>query len=231
MQRVTTLTAALLAAACLGSSAANAQLDLSSIKMAEPSPELPGDRAMSCAKIAEEMGEIMSRRGVKQKVASSRSKLCSSRKEFDRLGEERKKLSATQNPALVTAAMTGGPAADIVTRKTQAEDAALEAKQRPDRDRAVAGVGSSIGDIMSVMNDPRLVRLNMLGQEKRCAESMAPSQKSAARPEGDVCDGVVDESAAAAGRTVTSPAAASDPFAARGKPAATPAASDPFAKR
>ena len=70
----------------VGASTAIAQMDLSGIKMAEPSPELPGDRAMSCAQIAAEMGEIMNRRGMKQGIASSKSKICASDEGAERTG-------------------------------------------------------------------------------------------------------------------------------------------------
>ena len=62
-------------AVCASASAAIAQMDLSGIKMAEPAPELPGDRAMSCAQLAAEMGEIMNKRDMKRGVASSREDL------------------------------------------------------------------------------------------------------------------------------------------------------------
>ncbi len=117
-------------AACLFASAAIAQMDLSGFKMVEPSPELPGDRAMSCAQLAAEMGEIMSKRDMQRGIASSKNKICASRKTLDAQAAERQKLSNAQMPALTTAAVVGGPAANAVFQKTQAEDAALEAKQQ-----------------------------------------------------------------------------------------------------
>ena len=92
-------------------------------------------------------------------------------------------------PALTTAAVVGGPAANAVFEKAQAEDAALEAKQRPERDRALAGMGSGMGDMLGVMNDPRLMRLGMLAQEKSCAETMAPPRAAASCRRADGCDG------------------------------------------
>ena len=161
--------AILVIAVCASASAAIAQMDLSGIKMAEPAPELPGDRAMSCAQLAAEMGEIMNKRDMKRGVASSKSKICASTKVLNKQGEERRQLSAAQQPALISASVVGGPAANAVFSKTQAEDAALEAKQQPERNRALAGLGSGMGDMLGVMNDPRLMRLVLLAQDKQCA--------------------------------------------------------------
>ena len=82
-----------------------------------------------------------------------------------------------RQPALIAASAVGGPAANAVFSKTQAEDAALEARQQPERNRALAGLGSGMGDMLGVMNDPRLMRLVLLAQDKQCAESMAPKQQ------------------------------------------------------
>jgi hypothetical protein len=141
-------------------------------------------------------------------------------------GEERKKLSAAQQPALVAASAVGGPAANAVVHKTQAEDAALEAKQQPERDRALAGLGSGVGDMLGVMNDPRLMRLGMLAQSKQCAASMAPKQQKQAIAPSDACE--TSEPGASAPAT---PAGAPDPFVQRGSEPKQPAAHDPFAKR
>jgi hypothetical protein len=210
-------------------------MDLSSIKLVEPSPELPGDRALTCAQIGTQMSEIMRKRGMKDKIASSKSKICSARKTLDAQGEEKKRLSATQVPALTAAAYTGGPAAQAVTRKTQAEDAALEARQRPGRDRALASIGSGVGDMMDVMNDPRLMRLSLLAQEHRCGEVMAASQSAAPAASDDGCedsdDGVGPQAESAPASPINAiPAGAADPFVQRGTAAAKPAVSDPFAK-
>lgn len=214
-------------AVCAQAPAAIAQMDLSGIKMAEPSPELPGDRALSCAQIAAEMGEIMNRRGMKQGMASSKSKICASTKVLNEQGEERKKLAAAQQPALMAASVVGGPVANAVVRTKQAEDAALEARQQPDRNRALAGMGSGMGDMLGVMNDPRLMRLSVLAQSKQCAASMAPKQQKQAAVQGDGCENI-----SAPGPSVSgTPAGAADPFVQRGSEPAKPAAQDPFAKR
>jgi hypothetical protein len=228
MRRANYFSAALLIGACVWSAASTAQMDLSSIKIVEPSPELPGDRLLSCAKIAEEMHEIMTRRDMKKNVASSRSKICSSKKVLDKQGAEKKALSTAQTPALITASVVGGPAANAILKTTQAQDAALEAKQRPGRDRALAGMGSGIGDMLGVMNDPRLMRLGLLAQDKQCAETMAPPQKPQPAPEGAGCDGVAEAPEVA--RQVT-PTGAPDPFVKHSATPAKPAAADPFAQR
>jgi len=230
------LNAMVVIAVCATTPVAIAQMDLSGIKMAEPSPELPGDRSMSCSQIAAEMGEIMNKRGMKRGVASAKSKICASTKVLNEQGEERKKLSAAQTPALIAASTVGGPVANAVVSKTQAEDAALEARQQPERNRALAGAGSGISDMVNVMNDPRLMRLGLLAQGKQCAESMAPKQQQNAAPQGDGC-GNVAEGADVRHSSVTgisapvTPAGAADPFVQRGSEPAKPAAQDPFAKR
>jgi hypothetical protein len=198
---------------------AGAQINPAGMQIAEPSPELPGDRSLSCAQLAQEMGEIMRKRGMKRGMASAKGKICESRKTLEAQGNERQHMMNAQVPSLTAAAATGGPAANAAVQKAQAEEAALEARQRPARDRALAGMNSGIGDVLGVMNDPRLMRLGLLAQEQRCAETMAPQQPLPAASD-DGCGGP----AAAA------PAAASDPFVQRGA-AAKPAAADPFAKR
>jgi hypothetical protein len=213
-------------AASVATSTAIAQMDLSGIKMAEPSPELPGDRAMSCAQIAAEMGEIMNKRGMQRGIASSKRKICASTKVLNEQGEERKKLSAAQQPSLVAASVVGGPAANAVFQKTQAEDAALEARQQPERNRALAGMGSGMGDMLGVMNDPRLMRLGILAQGKQCAETMAPKQQKQAPVQGDGCENVAEDA-----DVHHTSAGAADPFVQRGSETAKPAAQDPFAKR
>lgn len=214
--------------ACAAASAAMAQMDLSGIKMAEPAPELPGDRTLSCEQIAAEMGEIMNRRGMKRGIAASKSKICASTKVLNQQGEERKKLSAAQQPALMTASVVGGPAANAIVQKTQAEDAALEARQQPERNRALAGMGSGMGDMLGVMNDPRLMRLAVLAQSRQCAASMAPKGQKQAPVQGDGCDNVAAD--ADVPHAPETPGAA-DPFVQRGSQTAKPAALDPFAKR
>lgn len=238
MQHATLSKAALLVAACAWASASIAQLGgLAAIKIVEPSPELPGDRALSCTQLAAEMGEIMRKRGMKAGMASSRNKICGSRKTLDRQGEERKKMLTAQMPTLTAAAAVGGPVANAVVQKTQAEEAALEAKQRPERDRALAGIDSGIGDMISVMNDPRLMRLGVLSQEKQCAESMAPPQEELQAATTDGCDNPVDEAdvpsplSVSGGPASVAPAGAADPFVQRGATTPKPAAQDPFAKR
>jgi hypothetical protein len=210
-------------------------MDLSGIKMAEPSPELPGDRAMSCGQIAAEMGKIMEKRDMKRAMASSKKKICGSTKVLNTQGEERKKLSAAQTPGLIAASAVGGPVANAVVRRTQAEDAALEARQQPERNRALAGMGSGIGDMLGVMNDPRLMRLAMLSQDRQCAESMAPRQREAA-VQGDGCDVAADDvdsgrAPVSAAPAAAAPAGAADPFVQRGSITAKPPVQDPFAKR
>ena len=169
-------------------SAAHAQINPAGLEMVEPAPELPGDRALSCTQIANEMGEIMRKRGMNRGMASAKNKLCSNRKVLEAQGDERRKMSNAQMPALTAAAAVGGPAANAVFEKAQAEDAALEARQRPGRDRALAGINSGVGDMMSVMNDPRLMRLGLLAQEQRCAETMAPPQEPLPASQGDGCE-------------------------------------------
>jgi hypothetical protein len=199
-------------------------MDLSAIRMAEPAAELPGDRLLSCAQITAEMARIMEKRDMKRAAASAKGKICGSTRVLNQQGQERHKLAAAQRPGLVVASAVGGPVANAVVSKAQAEDAALEARQQPERSRALAGLGSGMGDMMGVMNDPRLMRLALLAQEKQCAESMAPGPREPLT-QGESCGLVPEE--ANAGAT----AAGSDPFVQGGTVQEQPAARDPFAKR
>jgi len=238
------ITVVLLGAASAWAPAALAQMSsadlrggLTGTKIAQPSPELPGDRALSCAQISAQMGEIMRKRDMEGRVASSKSKICSSSKTLGKQGEERKKLMTAQIPELTTAAAVGGPEGGAIVNKTQAEQIALEAKQQPERDRALAGLDSGIGDAMGVMNDPRLMRLAMLAQEKQCADAMAPPREEQPAATTDACDNPVDVPdgsrplSVSGGPVAVTPDGATDPFVQRGAKAAKPAAQDPFAKR
>ncbi len=94
-----------------------------------------------------------------------------------------------------------------------------------------------MGDMLGVMNDPRLMRLGMLAQEKSCAESMAPPKQPLPAANTDGCDGAAEDMdlsrkpAVPTSPAVATPAGAADPFVQRGAASATPAAPDPFAKR
>jgi hypothetical protein len=115
---------------------------------------------------------------------------------------------------------------------------ALEQQQQPERQQAQANMMSGAGDMMSVFNDPRLLRLSMLAQERQCAQSAPPPPQ--AKP-ADACEGN-DEWIAAS--SIPRPpgketSGAADPFAQRGKstpvpvvPARSdqPAKPDPFAR-
>ena len=154
-------------AVSVGASTAIAQMDLSGIKMAEPSPELPGDRAMSCAQIAAEMGEIMNKRGMKRGIASSKSKICASTKVLNEQGEERQEIvgCATAFADCSQCRRWAGCQRSIPARprpKTRhwKPDSSLNATARwPD-------MGSGMGDMLGVMNDPRLMRLGHAGAKQ-----------------------------------------------------------------
>jgi hypothetical protein len=224
----------LLITACVWSGASTAQIDPSGFKMVEPSAALPGDSLMSCAKIAAEMGAIMNKRNLKKNVASSRNKICSSKKTLNKQAKEKMALTTAQAPALIAAGAVGGPVANALLMTKQAEDAALEAKQRPKRAQALSGMHSGIGDMLGVMNDPRLMRLGLLAQDKQCAETMAPPPQEQPAANGDGCD---DKDVDAGPDSVSNSAAPTtqagvpDPFVQRGAKPAKPAASDPFAQR
>ena len=142
-------------------------------------------------------------------------------------GDERKKLSAAQTPALIAASAVGGPAANAVFSKTQAEDAALEARQQPERNRALAGLGSGMGDMLGVMNDPRLMRLGLLAQEQAMRRVHgAETRRRRPRRRAMVAKTLPGKPMFARRRV-----GAADPFVQRGAEAAKPAAQDPFAKR
>ena len=200
--------------------------------MVEPEPERPGDRALTCEQLAREMGAIMKKRNLNAAAKSSKSKICRGSSVLKQQGEERKRLMVAQTPQLAAAGATAGPAAAAIINKTQAEQMALDARQQPGRRQAVADVNSGIGDMMGVMNDPRLMRLGMLAMAKNCGDRMAPPPEDAPAAVEDGCDiDLAPEPGNQFANPSQPPAERADPFA---KPSATPAKSavaDPFARR
>jgi hypothetical protein len=187
-------------------------------KMVAADPGRPGDQALSCAQITREIGLIMQKRNVTQVAATSKHKICSSTKVLTRQGNEKMKLQQSQTSALMVASVAPGPAAGAILSKVSVDTMALEQRQQPERRRANAEMTAGMGSMVSAFNDPRLLRLGMLAQERQCAENAPPP------PEGspaEACENA-DEVAASA----TGPA---DPFAPRIK--AAPASTDPFARR
>jgi hypothetical protein len=198
---------------------------LAGLKMVAPEPERPGDRALSCAQITREIGLIMQKRKVQQAAATSRRKLCSSTKVLARQGNEKLQLQQAQTSALAAASVAPGPAAGAIISKVNADTMALERRQQPERQLANAQMMAGMGDMMSAFNDPRLMRLGMLAQERQCAENAPPPTED---PPAETCESTDDVAAppGAATATATGPA---DPFAPNIK--ATPANPDPFARR
>lgn len=108
--------------------------------------------------------------------------------------------------------------------------------------RVTANVNSGVADMLGVMNDPRLMRLNVLAMNQSCAEKMAPPEKSPPAT-GDGCDEAAGPPKAPnsknlAGKPplspvpdVSLPAMPADPFVKKGAGTPQPGASDPFAKR
>jgi len=206
---------------------------LARLKMVQPEPERAGDRALSCKQILDEMGAIMQKRDVTKVAAASKSKICSNKKVLDRQGDEKMRLQQTQTPALVAASLAPGPGANAVVAKVNAENMALERKQQPARQQATAGMMDGVADIVTVFNDPRVMRLSLLAQERQCAES-APRPPPSEPSSSDGCD---DAGATPTALSTTGtpdgapPTGPADPFAPAPKSKAAPAGSDPFSKR
>jgi hypothetical protein len=204
---------------------------LAGLKMVEPERERPGDKALSCAQLGEEMSAIMQRRNVSKVAAESKGKICRGKKVLDRQSEEKVKLSQTQTPALVAASLAASPATNAIVAKVNAENMALEQRQQPQRQQATAEMYSGVGGIMGAFNDPRLMRLGLLAQEKHCAQN-AP-RPPPGPPAGEACE---EDGQAPVMTDAPAPATAgrADPFAPKSRPApatTAPAGNDPFARR
>ena len=198
---------------------------LAGLNMLAPEPERPGDRALSCAQITREIGLIMQKRNVSEAAATSKRKICSSTKVLSRQVNEKLKLQQSQTSALTVASVAPGPAAGAIISKVNADTMTLERRQQPERQLANAEMLAGMGDMMSAFNDPRLMRLGMLAQERQCAENAPPPPEN---PPAEACEHA-DEVAGPAAAAIDTPPGPADPFAPRRKPA--PASTDPFSRR
>jgi phenylpyruvate tautomerase PptA (4-oxalocrotonate tautomerase family) len=231
---IVTACGVLVAAGCWSSAAIAQALPpgLANLKIVQPDPERPGDGALSCAQISQEMSAIMQKRNLQQVAHTSKDQICRGKKVLDRQSAEKQKLAASQTPALVAASLAPSPATNVIVAKVNAENMALEQRQQPARQEATAEMMSGVGGMMGLFNDGRLMRLSLLAQEHQCAQN-AP--RPPPREPADSCENADEPHPTPAvarppGKESSGPA---DPFGLKGKaaPAASPVGgADPFAK-
>jgi hypothetical protein len=235
-------------------------LELGNLQMAEPSPELPGDRAKSCEQLGLEMRSIMKRRGFDDSPAAT-AKACAARRENAAAHRDMRVFVETEGRAAAVAANQAAVATMYAPNAVQeaavsAATAGFEAKAnaKGDQMRQTLATGmnqDSFGaqSTMQAMNDPRIMRIMLLSDEKGCGEMQPPAGPSEDPCTGEtVAEGALPSDLADAvgyqlqdgkpaktappGAAPTAPAgSANDPFAPKAPPAkpAKPA-NDPFAR-
>jgi hypothetical protein len=191
------------------------------MKMAEPAPPRPGDAAMSCAQIGQEMQSILKKKNVRPNAQRNTKAAC----ELQR--------SMTLTPAEQAALSNPSPQAELLREQKSAQIQA-----------ATQNMMAANSGMMEAMNDPRLMRLAILADEKHCAfeEQEPPAQA----PVADTCgSGVVTPAMVTGGVVPPAPASTGrpDPFKPVAKPPVTapavtppsspvtPASGDPFVKQ
>jgi hypothetical protein len=232
-------------------------LELGNVQMAEPSPELPGDRAKSCEQLGLEMRSIMKRRGFDDSPAAT-AKACAARQANAAAYRDVRVLVETEGRAAAAAANTAAAATMYAPNAVRdaavsAATAGFEAKAKAKGDQAGQAVATSVNQdsfgtqaTMQAMNDPRIMRIMLLSEEKNCGEVQPPAGPSEDPCTGEiVAEGALPSDLADAvgyqtqggkpvktplpGAAPTAPAgSASDPFAPKAPPAKP--ANDPFAR-
>jgi hypothetical protein len=178
-------------------------------KMVAADPGRPSAQALSCAQITREIGLITQKRNLTQVAATSKRKICGSTKVLTRQGNEKMKLQQSQTSALMVASVAPGPAAGAILSKVNVDTMTLEQRQQPERQRANAEMMAGMGSMVGVFNDPRLLRLGMLAQERQCAQNVPPPSED---PPAEACENADDLDAPPTTAISTGPA---DPFARR----------------
>ena len=205
------------------------------MRMAEPEAPRPGDAAMTCEQIAQEFQSILRSKNVRPPSQADTQAACQMR-----------------------AAMTVTPAEQAAMSANTPQAQALREQKTAQMQQANQQLMETNRPMLQAMNDPRIMRLAILAEEKHCAieGAEAPAQAPVADPCGPgvvtpamVTGGVVPPapaSTAASGRTdpfkTTTPAVApppaadtSDPFVKQGSKAPAPAenqpTTDPFKKK
>lgn len=205
------------------------------MQMAEPEAPRPSDAAMTCEQIAQEFQSILRNKNVRPDSQAKTQAACEMR-----------------------AAMAITPADQAAMSANTPQAQALREQKTAQMQQANQRLMETNRPMLEAMNDPRIMRLAILADEKHCA--IAPEEAPAQAPVADPCGpgvvtpamvtgGVVPPapaSAAASGRTdpfkTTTPAVApppaagtSDPFVKQGSKAPAPAeqqpTTDPFKKK
>jgi hypothetical protein len=185
---------------------AEAQMFPGGMKMAEPSAPRPGDAAMTCEQLAREMHDIMKKKNLGKDAPQALEAGC-----------ELKRAAPT---AAEYAAMTAPSPTAVTAQRNKAAEMS----------RTAAPVMAHAMTTMTALNDPRLMRLAMLSEEKQCAAALEPPQERVEQV--DACGNEQPETLRASSPMPGNPGSA-DPFRAAQPPPspASDGASDPFAQR
>jgi hypothetical protein len=185
------------------------------MKMAEPEAPRPGDAAMTCEQIAQEFQSILRTKNVRPDSQANTQAACDMR------------AAMAMTPADQAAMSANTPQAQALREQKSAQmqhaNQRLMATNRP---------------MLEAMNDPRIMRLALLADEKHCA--IAQEEPPAQAPVADPCGpGVVTPAMVTGGIVPPAPASGAssgrtDPFKATTPAVAPPPAagtSDPFVKQ
>ena len=177
----------------LGAPAGAQQPDMGAMmnmQMAEPSPPQPGDAAMTCEQIGREFQSILKKKNVNLEPYADPDAACELRAAMAVTAEEQAAMSGTSVDAQA--------ARERKSAQMQQASSSMMAANQP---------------IMQAMNDPRLMRLAILADEKHCAieDQESPAQAPVADPCGP---GVVTPAIVTGGVVPPAPASSgpSDPF-------------------
>jgi hypothetical protein len=185
------------------------------MQVAEPAPPQPGDAAMTCEQIAREFQGILRKKNVQANAAANTQAACEMRQ-----------------------AMTLTPAQQAALSANMPEAEALRQQKSAQMQQANQQLMAANAPMMQAMNDPRLMRLAILADEKHCA--IQNEEPPAQAPVADPCGpGVVTPAMVTGGVVPPAPASGAssgrtDPFKATTPAVAPPPAagtSDPFVKQ
>ena len=179
------------------------------MQMAEPGPPQPGDAAMTCEQIAREFQSILKKKNVRPSAQPSTQDACELRQAMTPTAAEQAAMVDPTSPQAV----------------------ALQQQKAVQMQQATATMLEANRPMMEAMNDPRIMRLAILADEKHCAieDEESPAQAPVADPCGP---GVVTPAIVTGGVVPPAPASSgpSDPFKSSTKAVVTqaPAPSSPF---
>jgi hypothetical protein len=192
------------------------------MQIAEPEAPRPGDAALTCEQIAREFQSILRQKNVQPPSPADTQAACEMR-----------------------AAMALTPAEQAAMSSNTPQAQALREQKSAQLQQANQGLMAANRPMLEAMNDPRIMRLAILAEEKHCAIEGAESPAQA--PVADPCGpGVVTPAMVTGGVVPPAPASGAasgrtDPFKPASSVVAPPAApavqapkaatSDPFVKQ